>query len=632
MCGIGGRSGFAPLAANEADELSRRMQGALRHRGPDSGAAHHDGELLLIHRRLSIIDLSAAGGQPLWNETADIAVIVNGEIYNHRELRQALQRVGHRFRSLSDSEVLVHLYEDGGIERCCELAHGMFAFALWDARTRDLFLVRDRLGIKPLVYAEHREGITFASTLAGLMADPAVPRELSPEALHAFLKWGFVPTPWSALRAARHLRPGTWLRVHDGRLVEERQWWIDSPRPLLGSDEQLREAIRAAIASHLVADVPVATLLSGGVDSGLVSLLAAREGTSAELRAYTVSHRGDPEDEWADARALADLAQLSVHEVPIGARGLTASGFDSVVAAMDEPLATSSMVGLWELFRAITSERRVVLSGDGGDELMGGYDWHIGMPGRPAWADTRLFRATAPALALGRGLSGRLGSLGRLAALTRRHAASVYLDKLRLLTDVELAALGVDPLTVGDPIEAVAQDAWDRFAPSGVLEQMLAVDRATALVDEMLAKVDAASMSHSVEVRVPLLDDGVLWAAVGLPPDRKRQGALGKVSLREWLAELGASNASRRGKTGFNSPVAKWLEGPASEHLAHHAEVGRDLMQMRGLPRAARAYFALAIVGAWTERIAQPAVSSRGNGQASSLGRPSSPAVPFTTN
>ncbi len=601
MCGIAGRYARHPMSAPAVDALSARIQSALHSRGPDGGAAHYDEDVLLIHRRLSIIDLSAAGAQPLWNETRDVCVLVNGEIYNYQDLRHSLHARGHRFRSQSDSEVLVHLYEDGGIDGCCRAIHGMFAFALWDARTRDLYLVRDRVGIKPLVFAEHEGGFTFASNLHGLLADECVPAALNPEALLSVLRWGFVPTPWSAIAAARHLVPGTWVRVRGGRVVEERRWWTDEPPAALVGDAEVRDAIRRAVKSHLVADVPVATLLSGGVDSGLVSLLAASESGEGELRGFTVSHRGHAEDEWADAHAMAHHAGIQLREVPLGGGGLTEEVFESVVGAMDEPLATSSMVGLWELFRAIAPDRRVVLSGDGGDELFGGYDWHLSMPGRPRWADGPLFRVAAPLLARGRALPGRFGSVGRLAALTRRHPASIYLDRLRLLDVTELEAVGLAP-NDAEPLEAVARTAWDRFAPRGLLEQMLAVDRATALVDEMLAKVDAASMSHSVEARVPFLDDGVLAAATALPSDRKRQGPVGKVCLREWLAGLGAASASTRRKTGFNSPVAAWLDGPASGRLRGRIDEAVALLGLRGAPASARGRFALAVIGEWVSR------------------------------
>src|SRR6185437_12818933 len=195
MCGIAGRYAVKPFEAGEADSLANSFQTALKRRGPNGWRYHHDTDLVLVHRRLAIIDLSAAAAQPLWNEDHSICVIVNGEIYNHRELRYQLVRRGHRFASKSDSEVLVHLYEEDGIS-CCTAIEGMFAFALWDATVRDMYLVRDRLGIKPLVLAEHDGGVSFASTLPALLADREVPRELRDEAFISFLKWGFVPSPW----------------------------------------------------------------------------------------------------------------------------------------------------------------------------------------------------------------------------------------------------------------------------------------------------------------------------------------------------------------------------------------------------------------------------------------------------
>src|SRR5688572_18790054 len=213
MCGIIGRSSVAAQPDERLRELGTRMHMAVCHRGPDGFEVAVDAETLLVHRRLAIIDLSPSGTQPLWNEDRTVAVIVNGEIYNFRDLRRDLEQRGHRFRGQSDSEVIVHLYEERGIEQCCRALEGMFAFALWDARTRDLFLVRDRLGIKPLVIAEHAEGVTFGSTLPAVLTDPAVPCELRAEALLAALKWGFVPSPWSAIKACRRVLPGSWMRI-----------------------------------------------------------------------------------------------------------------------------------------------------------------------------------------------------------------------------------------------------------------------------------------------------------------------------------------------------------------------------------------------------------------------------------
>ncbi|MDQ3696849.1 MAG: asparagine synthetase B, partial [Gemmatimonadota bacterium] len=349
MCGIAGRMGLAPVHAAAAAALAEEMGAALRRRGPDGERAHHDADLLLVHRRLSIIDLSAAGAQPLWNEEGTVCVIVNGEIYNFRELRRSLQERSHRFRSGSDSEVLVHLYEDSGIEGCCRAIEGMFAFALWDARTRDLFLVRDRLGIKPLVVAAHEAGVTFASTLSGLLTDPAVSPAMREEALVAVLKWGFVPSPWSAVRAARRILPGTWLRLRGGRIVEERRWWTDSPTTEPVADDDVRVAVVDAVRSHLIADVPVGALLSAGIDSGIVTGLAARTRGPEHLEVWTASHRGHPEDELTEAVLAARHFGVRLHEVPVGGSGLTEARFARMLEAMDEPLADASLVALHEL-------------------------------------------------------------------------------------------------------------------------------------------------------------------------------------------------------------------------------------------------------------------------------------------
>jgi asparagine synthase (glutamine-hydrolysing) len=598
MCGIAGRSSRAPLDTGAASALGGAFEHALQRRGPCGSGWHHAEDLLLVHRRLSIVDLSEAGSQPMWNEDRTVCVVVNGEIYNFEALRRVLSAQGHRFRSLSDSEVIVHLYEDRGIRGCCDSIEGMFAFALWDARTRDLYLVRDRLGIKPLIVSEHANGLTFASTMPGLLADAAVPRDTRDEALVALMKWGFIPTPWSALRHARHLLPGSYLRVRGGVVKEEVAWWRDAPIVRRSSPEEVQTAIEAAIRSHLVADVPVGVLLSGGIDSGLVATLAARFSEPSELEAWTASQRGFAEDESGDAARTAKHAGVLLHEVPVGVTGVTADALAAVVEAMDEPLPISSLVGLHALFRAIAPDRRVVLSGDGGDELFAGYDWHAGMPQLPAWTQSALFRLAAPLLSRAPRYGGRMEALAITAALSRRHPGRLYADKLRVAHDDDLAAMGL-PSLGDDPMELRAEETWERFEGMGTLEQMLAVDRATALVDEMLAKVDTASMAYSVEARVPFLADGVVEAAKGLRASHKRNGATGKTLLREWFRQVGPAGAADRAKTGFNSPLAAWFSGSARDYLLDNARAGASVLGIPALPAAPRLLFATAVLGAW---------------------------------
>ena len=580
MCGIAGRYGLRPLESGEAGQLAHAFQEAMTHRGPDGWRYHHDENVLLVHRRLAIIDLSAAGAQPMWNEGQTICVIVNGEIYNYRELRQWLLGHGHRFRSDSDSEVLVHLYEQVGIDECCNRIQGMFAFALWDARTRDLYLVRDRLGIKPLVISEHAGGVSFASTLPALLRDREVPRDVRDEALIALLKWGFVPTPWSAVRAARRIEPGTYVCVKNGHVRSERRWWTDNPTDQDGAKPNVRQAIERAVASHLVSDVPVGVLLSAGIDSGIVAGLTAKHSRAPDLEAWTVRHTGFVEDEFAGASQAAEFFESPCHPIDVGGR-LTEDLFDSVVRAMNEPLAVSSLVGLYAVFRAVAPSRKVILTGDGGDELFAGYDWHSGMPMVPAWARGPSFTRAAPFLALLARLPGRAGTLGKVAAHVRRDPACVYLDKLRITRDDVLVRLRIAPLEE-DPMERRASAAWKAYEQGETLDRMLAVDRATALVDEMLAKVDTAAMAHGVEARVPLLADDVVSAAKSARPEMKRRGDMGKIMLREWYAEIGPPGLAERRKTGFNSPVATWFMGEGGEFLRDRVHSGLRLFGARG--------------------------------------------------
>jgi asparagine synthase (glutamine-hydrolysing) len=566
-----------------------------------------DDETLLVHRRLSIIDLSPRGTQPLWNEDRSVAVIVNGEIYNYRELRHGLEQRGHRFASDSDSEVIVHLFEERGIDETCRALEGMFAFALWDTRARALFLVRDRLGIKPLVVAEHGGGITFASTLPGVLADPDVPRDVRPEALLAVLKWGFVPSPWSAVKACRHLLPGTWMRIQHGRIAEERPWWRDDPSPASGDDHVVRRAVEEAVRTHLVADVPVGALLSAGIDSGLVTGLASRIAPGT-VEAWTVSHRGYPQDEFPEAQRAAEHFSVRSHEVPLGGNALNEAAFDQLIAALDEPLVDTSLVGLHAMYGRIAPYRRVVLSGDGGDELFAGYDWHFDKSAAPWWGQSAPFRVLAPALRRLPRWSRQLGALRDVARYVAQHPALHYIHRFRLMVDQELARQGID-VSPGDPLAAKAIEVWDRYALREPLERMLAVDRATLLVDQMLAKIDVASMAHSVEARVPLLADGVVAAAKTLPAGRKRRDGHGKLCLRDWYREIGPSELADRAKTGFNSPLAAWLRADEGAFLHERSAAAMGELGARTGAPSDRFVFATAVIGAWLERLKPEALT-----------------------
>jgi asparagine synthase (glutamine-hydrolysing) len=600
MCGLAGRVGRQAREDGWLRGLGECMCRAMERRGPDASHTFVDRELMLTHARLAIIDLSPAGAQPLWNEDGTIAVIVNGEIYNHRTLRRELLARGHRFRSHSDSEPIVHLYEDLGIDACCQALEGMFAFALWDARSRDLYLVRDRLGIKPLVFAEHRDGVTFASTLSAVLVDPFVARDLRPESLLSVITWGFVPTATSAIRACRHAPPGSLIHVREGRIVHERPWWVDEPPTFTASDEDVRSALGDAVESHLVADVPVGLLLSAGIDSGLVTALAVRNG-QGELAAWTVSHRGCPEDEFVEASQVAQHHDIRLQEIPLGRSALTWDRFERMVEFMDEPLVDASLIGLHDLYMGLSRARRVALSGDGGDELFAGYGWHIGLPERPQWADQWWFNILLRPLALLPPLSGKLGTLGAVARERRRHPAVVYADKYRP-TDPAILEMSGLPSMTDDPLLTTAANAWDRFASRGTLEQMLAVDRAVLLVDRMLAKLDTASMAHSVEARVPMLGDRVVEAAKALPSARKRVGPVGKVCLRDWMAEIGPPGFADRRKTGFDSPLSEWLKQPIGNNLRELAAEGAKLVDARRVPSEPGLIFAFAVVAAWESR------------------------------
>ncbi|HEV8454213.1 MAG TPA: asparagine synthase (glutamine-hydrolyzing), partial [Gemmatimonadales bacterium] len=376
MCGIAGIVHFHPESrANEA--LVRRMTELLAHRGPDDTGIYASGPVSLGHRRLSIIDLSAGGHQPMANETGSVWITYNGECYNHRDFVAGLQTRGHRFRSTSDTETLLALYEEQKPEFLSRI-DGMFALAIWDARRRRLLLARDRLGIKPLFYYHDREHLVFASELKALLADRSVPSEISDVALADFLHLMSIPDPEGIFRGVRKLLPGHYLVVEDGRVREEAYWEVPMMEParevgLAVASQEFEAMFRRAVTSHLLADVPVGAFLSGGVDSGAVVAMAA--GNSAKpMMSFASTFRGLSEfDESPYARQVAALYGTEHHEFDLTPNLVEA--LPRIVWHADEPFAISSALPLYFLAQLARQHVKVVLTGDGGDEVFAGYTW-----------------------------------------------------------------------------------------------------------------------------------------------------------------------------------------------------------------------------------------------------------------
>jgi asparagine synthase (glutamine-hydrolysing) len=564
MCGICGSYDFSRGRPADAALLAR-MNASLVHRGPDGGGVHVDGPAGLAARRLAIIDL-AHGDQPMLAEDGALCVVQNGEIFNHLQLRAELERAGARFRTGCDTEVLLHMYLRDGPQFVGRL-RGMFAFALWDRRERRLLLARDRFGIKPLYYAVVDGRISFASELKALLRDPSFPREVDRQALHSFLAFNSIPAPLSIFAGARKLPPGHLVECSPAGVRIER-YARPAPAPEEGLRrepagalaDELRERLRDSVQAHLLADVPVGVLLSGGVDSSLLTALAARE-SSERVSTFSIGFRERSFNELDLAREVARRYGTDHHELVVSPH--ITELLPRLVAAFDEPFADSSAVPTFLVSQLAAEHVKVVLCGEGGDELFGGYETYV--------ADQLALRV-GPAAARLAPLVDRLPSSNARVSLdyrARRFTRAAALSPLerhhgwkeifsgqqrsRLLT-AEWQEPSADPL-----------DPWRRryaeTAGAPLLARLQDVDLGIYLADDLLVKTDRMSMVHGLEARVPYLDPVVAELALSLPTELKVRGLAKKRLLRRTASPLIPSRIIRARKRGFSIPAAAWLRG-----------------------------------------------------------------------
>jgi asparagine synthase (glutamine-hydrolysing) len=558
MCGIAG------IASHDRGGLDRdalaAMSGALVHRGPDdAGEALLDG-CLLAARRLSIIDLEH-GHQPISGCGEHVTVVQNGEIYNHAELRSRLEARGHAFRTRCDTEVIAHAYEEWG-DGFVERLRGMFALALWDRRERRLLLARDRFGIKPLFYAAAGGRLAFASELTALAHAPGFSRELDPDAIEAFLAFNSIPAPLSAYRAARKLPPGHVLAWRGGQAALSR-----FARPAPGEQRRepaaelaaaARERLRDSVRAHLVSDVPVGVLLSGGIDSSALTALAA-ELTPGRVATFSIGFEERSFDELEHARLVARRYGTDHHELVV--RPDAAELLPRIVAAYDEPSGDSSALPTYLVCGLAAGHVKVVLSGEGGDELFGGYETYVA--DRLAPVAGPLARATSPVVerlpsATGRvPLDYKLKRFARAAHLPalERHLGFKEIFSPDVRRELRAGAAGADPL-------GLYRARYAETAGAAPLARLQDADLGIYLVDDLLVKTDRMSMAHSIEARVPFLDPAVAELALALPSRHKVLGPSTKRLLRRAVAPLVPREIVRGRKRGFSIPAAAWLRGP----------------------------------------------------------------------
>lgn len=628
MCGITGLVASDLLAPSERAALPA-MRDVLTHRGPDDSGRYVDAHAALGHRRLSVLDLST-GRQPISNENGTIWVVFNGEIYNHRRLREELSARAHRFATRSDTEVIVHLYEERG-DDFLDALHGMFALALWDAPRQRLLLARDRLGVKPLYYHVDARRIVFGSELKSLLEAPGVPQEIDPVALADYLAFGFVPSPRTILRRICKLRPGQCLIYERGRLrlrtwwdLHHRPWRTDSAETL---SEELWATLEAATRDRLVADVPLGVFLSGGVDSACVAAAAADAlGPAGTLTTCTVGFNDCATDERAAAYRLAARLQTRHLEHAVTVRPYEL--LPRLAWHFDEPFADPSALPFFALCEAVRGDLTVALSGDGGDEALAGYRryrfdvWEQRIRSlAPGWVRRPLFgtmarlypdRADLPQPLRARTTLSNLAAGGDSA-----HARSVA--RLDAAGVRSLLASDVAALTRGhDPWEHMrglyrACDADDHLA------RCQYVDLRFELADGILTKVDRASMAHGLEVRSPFLDHRLIEFAATIPPSLRMRGDHGKRLLREALRRRLGQGPADQHKRGFSVPLDEWFREAAGA-----ARTARGAARMTGGNVAARhraelwerVHAAAALPwldGAAVRRLAEEHVSGRRN-------------------
>ncbi len=612
MCGIVGIAG-AKVGAKADREWLVRARDSLRHRGPDDAGAWwtDDGRVGLGHRRLAIIDLSQAGHQPMTQANGGLAIVFNGEIYNFRDLQAELARAGHAFHSQSDTEVLLVAYREWGTE-CVRHLVGQFAFAIFDASRGHVFMARDRAGEKPLYYAVRNGVLRFGSELKALLADPDQPRRINPAGLDCYLTLGFAPGELCMVEGIRKLPPAHAMvfEVTTGVTRSWRYWQLPAPAVDAGDEVALLDELEAllarAVSRQLVADVPVGVLLSGGVDSSVVTALAAR--AQPRVKTFTIRFSRDRKyDETAHARLVA--RHFATDHVELDAAEPTADLLPLLARQFDEPIVDSSMIPTYLVSKLTREQCTVALGGDGGDELFGGYRQYNRLIAMREWSRW-LPRVAARAIARGAEIAMPIGMRGRI------RLQSFGAD---LRSGLALTAYCFDRDTRQSLLarygrwSPVAETIWDRRVPASadIVDRATRMDFTNYLPEDVLVKVDRASMLCSLEVRAPLLDHTLVEFAFGRVPTRLKATRGGrKILFKRLAARILPQGFDAHRKQGFAAPLPSWLKLASWSALFHDVladpdaivapEVSARLLasQARGRMNSER-LFALVMLELW---------------------------------
>jgi len=589
MCGI---TGIVRRDGAQIDrDLLARMNDAIRHRGPDDDGFYFSDGVGLAMRRLAIIDLKS-GQQPIHNADRTAWIVFNGEIYNYRELRKQLEALGHTFYTDSDTEAIVHAYDEYGTE-CPKHLRGMFAFAIWNERDRSLFLARDRVGKKPLLYARTDDQLIFGSEFTALLIHPAVSREVNYEAIHHYLSFISVPAPLTAYQAIRKLEPGHWLLWRDGEIKSERYWQLDFSRKVNISEqeagERASELLRDAVRVRLMSEVPLGAFLSGGIDSSAVVALMAQE-SSERVKTFSIGFEEQDFSELHHARRVAEHVGADHHEFIVRPNAMEV--LPTLVEHYGEPFADSSAIPSYYVSRETRAHVTVALNGDGGDECFAGYERYAAM--NLAQRYTKLLPA-----ALRNGVVANLanalpefqsrGALGKGKRFLKAASLSPIQRYLRWISafdenaKLDLYSDGFREQTKGFSTVGIIQPWFAKANGAGIVDASLLTDTMTYLPNDLLVKMDIASMTVSLEARSPFLDHHLMEFAASLPEKLKLRRMTTKYLLKRILKDLVPAENLSRGKMGFGVPIGHWFRGTMQpflrETLLSEKALGRNLFQ-----------------------------------------------------
>ncbi len=596
MCGICGFVSLDPLREDN-QAIIEKMCRTLRHRGPDDEGFFSDNFATMGTRRLSIIDLET-GHQPLANERKNLWLVFNGEIYNYRQLRSTLEKRDHVFSTQSDSEVILHAYEEYGFQ-CVNYFNGMFAFAIWDSAERRLFMARDRIGIKPLYYWVLGGDIVFGSELKAILAHPRVPKEIDYSSLDSFFTLEYIPGPRTIFKGISKLQPGHWLVLDKGGLQLRQYWDIPQREMSAGIDEyaeQLGDLIDDAVRLRLVSDVPLGAFLSGGIDSS--SVVASMSKSSTEpVQTFSIGFDDKTYDELPSARLVAKTFQTKHQEEIL--KPDIASLAKSLVGKLDEPFADFSIFPTYLVSKLARDSVTVVLSGDGGDELFGGYDTYVAQDWDRFYRFLpRVIRQQSLPAIMSRvpPQSPKKGIINK----TKRFVEGAALPPSLMHTRWMMFMNREDKTSLYRPEVAASLNGWtpgttfetyfNKASHFGPLAAQQYVDVKTYLADDILTKVDLMSMAASLEARVPLLDHRIVEFALNLPAEMKLQRGKTKIILRKAMAERLPQEILEKPKQGFSIPLKHWLRGPLRPLMM-------DLLSSESIKH--RNYFQVETVDSW---------------------------------